>query len=98
MLQTSSGGFFRGFAVRGASELLWGLPVRVMQGGGGGGGGWGADNVHLCRVHRAGSMKWLALLLYVVLVLRLSNVADLRLLPLTPLLRFPLVEVELRRA
>ena len=39
-------------------------------------------------------MKWLALLLYVVLVLRLSNVADLRLLPLTPLLRFPLVEVE----
>ena len=48
MLQTSSGGFFRGFAVRGASELLWGLPVRVMQGGGGGGG---ADNVHLCRVH-----------------------------------------------
>ncbi|OLP97830.1 hypothetical protein AK812_SmicGene19770 [Symbiodinium microadriaticum] len=39
-------------------------------------------------------MKWLALLLYVVLVLRLSNVADLRLLPLTPVLRFPLVEVE----
>ena len=39
-------------------------------------------------------MKWLALLLYVALVLRLSNVADLRLLPLTPLLRFPLVEVE----
>ena len=60
----------------------------------GGVGGGGADNVHLCRVHRAGSMKWLALLLYVVLVLRLSNVADLRLLPLTPLLRFPLVEVE----
>ena len=46
---------------------------------GGGWGGGGADNVHLCRVHRAGSMKWLALLLYVVLVLRLSNVADLRL-------------------
>ena len=91
MLQTSSGGFFRRFAVRCASELLWGLPVRVMRGGGG--GGW-ADNVYLCRVHRAGSMKWLALLLYVVLVLRLSNVADLRLLPLTPLLRFPLVEVE----
>ena len=67
-----------------------------MRGGGVGGfmGGGGADNVHLCRVHRAGSMKWLALLLYVVLVLRLSNVADLRLLPLTPLLRFPLVEVE----
>ena len=76
MLQTSSGGFFRGFAVRCASELLWGLPVRVMQAGGV--GGW-ADNVHLCRVHRAGSMKWPALLLYVVLVLRLSNVADLRL-------------------
>ena len=75
MLQTPSGGFFRGFAVRCASELLWGLPVRVMQGRLGGGG----DNVHLCRVHRAGSMKWLALLLYVVLVLRLSNVADLRL-------------------
>ena len=90
MLQASSGGFFRGFAVRCASELLWGLPVRVMRGGVGG----GADNVHLCRVHRAGSMKWLALLLYVVLVLRLSNVADLRLLPLTPVLRFPLVEVE----
>ena len=33
-------------------------------------------------------MKWLALLVYVVLVLRLSNVADLRLLPL------PLVGVE----
>ena len=60
----------------------------------GGGVGGGADNFHLCRVHRAGSMKWLALFLYVVLVLRLSNVADLRLLPLTPLLRFPLVEVE----
>ena len=90
MLQTSSGGFFREFAVRCASELLWGLPVRVMRVGGWGGGG--ADNVHLCRVHRAGSMKWLALLLYVVLVLRLSNVV--RLLPLTPLLRFPLVEVE----
>ena len=59
-----------------------------------GGGGGGADKVHLCRVHRAGSMKWLALLLYVVLVLRLRNVADLRFLPLTPLLRFPLVEVE----
>ena len=47
---------------------------------GGGRGRGGADIVHLCRVHRAGSMKWLALLLYVVLVLRLSNVADLRLL------------------
>ena len=44
-------------------------------------------------VHRPSSMQWLALLVYVVLVLRLSNVVDLRLLPLTPLLRFPLVEV-----
>ena len=38
MLQASSGGFFRGFAVRCASELLWGLPARVMRGGVGGGG------------------------------------------------------------
>ena len=91
MLQTSSGGFFRGFAV--CCALCFRVVVGVACASHEGGGG-GADNVHLCRVHRAGSMKWLTLLLYVVLVLRLSNVADLRLLPLTPLLRFRLVEVK----
>ena len=54
----------------------------------------GTANIHLWSVHRPGSMEWLAFLVYVVLVLRLSSVADLCVLPLTPLLRCPLVEVE----
>ena len=41
------------------------LCFRVVKGAWGGVGGGGFANVHLWSVHRPGSMKWLALLVYV---------------------------------
>ena len=76
MLQTSSGGFFRGFAVRCASELLWGLPVRVMQGGGEGVGGGGGGGVKYRMLHIPGILDARITCMFPCLCAQGSSIAE----------------------